>query len=550
MSLPSVNPTQTKAWKALEAHYKEVKPLHIRTLFSEDEKRAERFSISWEDILVDYSKNRIIPDTIKLLIDLAKEVRLEDAISGYFKGGKINETEGRAVLHTALRTSKKDIQLEGVNLIEVIQQVKNKIQTFSNAVISGVQKGCTNKSFTDIVNIGVGGSDLGPEMVVNALKYYKNHLNCHFINNVDGDHVNEIIKKLNPETTLFIVVSKSFTTQETITNALTVKEWFLSHGFESSAIAKHFVAVSANLDAVKDFGIDENNVFAMWDWVGGRFSLWSAVGLSISLAVGYDKFEELLEGANQMDIHFETTPFEDNIPVILALLSVWYNNFFKAESEAIIPYTQYLSKLPAYLQQAVMESNGKRVDRNGTPIDYQTGNIIWGQTGTNGQHAFFQLIHQGTKLIPTDFIAFQESLYENKNHHDKLIANCIAQTEALMLGKTEEQAIRELKQKGYSDSELKNISPYKVFEGNKPTNSIFIKRLTPKSLGKLIAMYEHKLFVQGIIWNIYSFDQFGVEYGKELAKTILNDFNTSQVSRHDTSTSALITTYTKTLLKG
>ncbi|WP_242092157.1 glucose-6-phosphate isomerase [Aestuariivivens sediminicola] len=537
MALPGINPTSTQAWKKLKAHYETVSNVHMKDLFLKDKHRADHLAIQWEDFYVDYSKNRITEETLQLLLDLVEEVQLKDAVASQFSGEKINRTEGRAVLHAALRAARSDaFYVDGVNVIPEVYEVREKIRNFTNQVVSGALKGYTGKAFTDVVNIGIGGSDLGPAMVVDALHYYKNHLTTHFVSNVDGDHVNEVIKALNPETTLFVVVSKTFTTQETLSNATTIKQWFLNTATQED-IAKHFVAVSTNLEAVKGFGIDEANVFPMWNWVGGRFSLWSAVGLTISLALGYDHFEGLLRGANAMDTHFKNTPFQKNIPVVLALISVWYNNFFKAESEAIIPYTQYLNQFATYLQQGIMESNGKSVDRNGNPIDYQTGTIIWGEPGTNAQHAFFQLIHQGTKLIPADFIGFVNSLHGNQDHQDKLISNFLAQTEALLNGKSEAEVIAE--------GTKQDIIPFKVFEGNKPTNTIFIDQLTPESLGKLIAMYEHKIFVQGIIWNIYSYDQFGVELGKQLATKILQEFNSTIVNKHDPSTFNLLNHYKK-----
>ena len=535
MHISKINPTTTAAWKNLEKHFKKVQHVAMKDLFAQNPNRAKDFTIRWEDFYVDFSKNRITDETFRLLLQLADEVHLKEAIQAYFSGEKINETENRAVLHTALRASRNaDVKVDGVHIMPEVISVKEKIKHFTEAVVSGKQKGFTNKAFTDVVNIGVGGSDLGPAMAVEALQYYKNHLTTHFVSNVDGDHVQEVIAKLDPETTLFIVVSKSFTTQETISNAKTIKDWFLSKEFgaKQEDIAKHFVAVSANIDKAKAFGISSNNIFPMWDWVGGRFSLWSAVGLSISLAVGNDHFEKLLQGANKMDIHFKTEAFKSNIPVILALLGVWYTNFYQTESEAVIPYSQYLDKFVAYLQQGVMESNGKGVDRNGKPVNYQTGSIIWGGPGTNAQHAFFQLIHQGTKLIPTDFIGFVQSLHGNKGHHDKLMSNFFAQTEALLNGKN----ITEV-----DGNEA--VIPFKVFEGNKPTNTILINKLTPESLGKLIAMYEHKIFVQGIIWNIFSFDQFGVELGKKLAGNILNDLKEGAFVNHDASTSELLKYY-------
>jgi glucose-6-phosphate isomerase len=543
MSLKSINPTKTKSWKKLSEHFKEIKQVQMKDLFKKDSGRASKFTIKWEDFYVDYSKNRINDETLKLLVELANEVELKDAIKKYFSGDIINQTENRAVLHTALRAQKtKKVIVDGVNVIPEIFEVKKKIEDFTNKIVKGELKGYTNKEFTDVVNIGIGGSDLGPAMVVDSLQYYKNNLTTHFVSNVDGDHVNEVIKTLDPETTLFVIVSKTFTTQETLSNANTIRNWFLKSANEK-AIAKHFVAVSTNISKVKEFGIAKENIFPMWDWVGGRFSLWSAVGLTISLAVGYKNFESLLEGANKMDGHFKNEPFESNIPVTLALISVWYNNFFHAETEAIIPYSQYLNQFATYLQQGIMESNGKSVDRNGKPIPYQTGTIIWGEPGTNAQHAFFQLIHQGTKLIPADFIGFVHSLHGNKDHQDKLISNYLAQTEALMNGKTEEEVLSELKSTNLSQSEIEFLLPFKVFQGNKPTNSIFINKLTPESLGKLIAMYEHKIFVQGIIWNIFSYDQFGVELGKQLASTILDDINGKSSNNHDSSTENLLRHY-------
>ncbi len=519
MTLKNINPTQTEAWKKLTQHFEETKDLTLTELFS-NASRKEVFTISQNDLELDYSKNKITSETMELLNELANEVELGDAIEKYFSGVKINATEGRAVLHTALRSnSEEEVIVDGKDIKPKIQTALRKIRAFSNKVISGKWKGYTGKSITDVVNIGIGGSDLGPDMVVESLKYYRNKLNVHFVSNVDGDHVSEVIRDLNPETTLFVIVSKTFTTQETISNANTIKDWFLRSG-SIFDVAKHFVAVSTNLNAVYDFGIDKNNVFPMWDWVGGRFSLWSAVGLSISLAVGFDNFRELLDGAEEMDLHFRNTEFNANIPVVLALLSVWYNNFYKAETEAILPYTQYLSKLPDYLQQAVMESNGKGVDRNGDVVNYQTGTIVWGSTGTNMQHAFMQLVHQGTKLIPADFIGYKESLHGLTSHHEKLMANYNAQMEALAFGKSAEEVHLELKTAGDFDK-INQLLPYKVFKGNRPSNAILFDKLTPKSLGKLIAMYEHKICVQGILWNLYSYDQFGVELGKELAKKIL-----------------------------
>nr|WP_315206164.1 glucose-6-phosphate isomerase [uncultured Flavobacterium sp.] len=540
MALNTINPTETSAWKKLEMHYNEMQKASMQELFQLDANRTEKFNLKWNDFLIDYSKNIINQETLQLLLQLADEVGLKSAIADYFDGAIINQTENRAVLHTALRAKESAIiNVDGDNVVSEIYEVKSKIKAFTNEVTSGERTGYTGKSFTDVVNIGIGGSDLGPAMAVEALQFYKNHLNVHFVSNVDGDHVNEIIKKLNPETTLFVIVSKTFTTQETLTNSETIRKWFLESATQED-VAKHFVAVSTNIQKVTEFGINPDNVFPMWDWVGGRFSLWSAVGLTISLAVGYDNFDELLEGANEMDEHFKTTDFDKNMPVILALLSVWYNNFFGAESEALIPYTQYLQKLAPYLQQGTMESNGKSVGRDGKPVNYQTGTIIWGEPGTNAQHAFFQLIHQGTKLIPADFIGFVTPLYGDNDHHDKLMSNFFAQTEALMHGKSGEQVQAEFDKQGISEDKAKFLLPFKVFAGNKPTNTILIQKLSPKTLGSLIALYEHKIFVQGIIWNIFSFDQWGVELGKQLANSILEEINTKTVKNHDSSTAFLL----------
>ena len=541
----NIDPTTTLAWKKLQEHFEEIKEVEMKQLFAEEPQRFNDFSIHWEDFLVDFSKNRITKETQEILLELAEECGLDKAIESYFGGESINRTENRPVLHTALRAKESDrVLVEGENVIPEIFEVKAKMQAFSDAIISGSKKGYSGLVFTDVVNIGIGGSDLGPAMLTEALKFYKNHLNVHYISNVDGDHVHETLKPLNPETTLFVIASKTFTTQETLSNAITSRKWFLKSASQE-AVQKHFVAVSSNVSKVKDFGIAEENIFPMWEWVGGRFSLWSAVGLSVSLAVGFQNFNELLEGANKMDLHFKNEPFTKNIPVQLALLSVWYNNFFKAESEAVIPYTQYLQKLPSYLQQAIMESNGKSVDRNGNPVTYETGNIIWGEPGTNSQHAFFQLIHQGTKLIPADFIGYKQSLFGDKEHHDKLMANYFAQTEALLKGKTEDEVKTELTNQGISSEEIKKLVPFKVFEGNKPTTSLLIDKLTPMSLGELIAMYEHKIFIQGVIWNIFSYDQWGVELGKQLASKILTEIETSKVSNHDNSTNKLLKFYLK-----
>ena len=540
MTLNTINPTTTAAWKKLEEHFKEMKSASMQEMFTNDITRTDKFNLKWNDFLIDYSKNIVSQDTIAILLELADETGLKDAINAYFLGGIINQTENRAVLHTALR-SKADavVKVNGQNVIPEIYAVKEKMKTFSSDIISGSKKGYTGKTFTDVVNIGIGGSDLGPAMAVEALQYYSNHLKVHFVSNVDGDHVNEVIKKLDPETTLFVIVSKTFTTQETLSNSETIKKWFLQTATQQD-IAKHFIAVSTNIEKVTAFGINPATIFPMWDWVGGRFSLWSAVGLTISLAVGYDNFEDLLLGANEMDEHFKTADFKNNIPVILALLSIWYNNFFGSESEVLIPYTQYLQKLAPYLQQGTMESNGKTIGRDGKPVNYQTGTIIWGEPGTNAQHAFFQLIHQGTKLIPADFIGFVKPLYGDKEQHNKLMSNFFAQTEALLHGKSEEKVKAEFKKQGLEGDQANKLLPFKVFSGNKPTNTILIDKLTPRALGSLIALYEHKIFVQGVIWNIFSFDQWGVELGKQLANSILDEIATKIVNEHDSSTSFLL----------
>lgn len=538
--MKNINPTHTEAWKKLTGHFNEAQEFQLKELFKNNPERGTDLKIQWEDFYVDFSKNLITSETRDLLMELAEEAGLEEAITAYFGGEPINRTENRAVLHTALRAAEGDeVNLDGKNIVPEVQEVKEKIRTFSEQVISGERKGFTGKAFTDIVNIGIGGSDLGPAMVTEALEYYKNHLKVHFISNVDGDHVHQSLQDLDPEMTLFVVVSKTFTTQETLSNANTARTWFLNKA-PKDAVSRHFVAVSSNVSAVEEFGMHPDNIFPMWDWVGGRFSLWSAVGLSIALSVGYNNFNSLLKGAHAMDEHFRITPFKENIPVQLALLTVWYNNFFKAETEAVIPYSQYLHRLPAYLQQAIMESNGKSVDRNGNTVDYQTGNIIWGEPGTNSQHAFFQLIHQGTKLIPSDFIGYKKSLFQDADHHNKLMANFFAQTEALMKGKTAEEVTEELRTKGLSDKELQALLPFKVFSGNKPTTTILIDQLTPESVGKLVAMYEHRIFVQGIIWNVYSYDQWGVELGKQLASKILGEMEQNDVLKHDSSTNNLL----------
>ncbi|MDC1393136.1 glucose-6-phosphate isomerase [Flavobacteriaceae bacterium] len=540
MSLSRINPAQTKAWTALQDHFNQDNTSDIKSLFESESNRAKDFSIKWNNFYVDYSKNALSKKTMDLLIDLSKEVGLSEAIAHYFNGTAINETESRAVLHTALRDKDATpINVDGENIIPQIREVKAQMKAFSNDIINGTKRGYTGKAFTDVVNIGIGGSDLGPAMVVEALKFYKNHLKVHFVSNVDGDHVQEVIRELNPETTLFVVVSKTFTTQETLSNATTIKNWFLETASQED-VAKHFAAVSTNTQKISDFGIVPAHVFTMWDWVGGRFSLWSAVGLSIALAVGYDHFEAMLDGAFEMDQHFKHSPFKENIPVVLSLISIWYANFHKAETQAIIPYTQYLSRFSAYLQQGIMESNGKCFDRSGNRVSYETETVIWGEPGTNSQHAFFQLMHQGTKLIPADFIGFKKSLHGDTDHHNKLMANFFAQTEALLSGKTRTQVDQEFAEKGTDPALAAKVAPFKVFEGNKPTNTLLIDQLTPETLGSLIALYEHKIFVQGVIWNIFSYDQWGVELGKQLATNILSDIVGITKGQHDPSTQLLL----------
>lgn len=540
MSLSRINPAQTKAWTALQDHFNQDNTSDIKSLFESESNRAKDFSIQWNNFYVDYSKNALSKKTMDLLIDLSKEVGLSEAIAHYFNGTAINETESRAVLHTALRDKDATpINVDGENIIPQIREVKAQMKAFSNDIINGTKRGYTGKAFTDVVNIGIGGSDLGPAMVVEALKFYKNHLKVHFVSNVDGDHVQEVIRELNPETTLFVVVSKTFTTQETLSNATTIKNWFLETASQED-VAKHFAAVSTNTQKISDFGIVPAHVFTMWDWVGGRFSLWSAVGLSIALAVGYDHFEAMLDGAFEMDQHFKHSPFKENIPVVLSLISIWYANFHNAETQAIIPYTQYLSRFSAYLQQGIMESNGKCFDRSGNRVSYETETVIWGEPGTNSQHAFFQLMHQGTKLIPADFIGFKKSLHGDTDHHNKLMANFFAQTEALLSGKTRAQVDQEFAEKGTDPALAEKVAPFKVFEGNKPTNTLLIDQLTPETLGSLIALYEHKIFVQGVIWNIFSYDQWGVELGKQLATNILSDIVGITKGQHDPSTQLLL----------
>jgi len=540
-------PTQLSSWNKLKEHYYQVSPIQMKDMFANDSNRFQTFSIKFNDILVDYSKNRITDETKNLLIALAHESGLRSAIDNMFGGVRINNTENRAVLHIALRNqSSSHVTAEGEDVMQKIRPVLEKMKGFCLKVRSGEWKGYTGKSITDVVNIGIGGSDLGPYMVTEALKpYSKTGPKVHFVSNVDGTHIVEALSSLNPETTLFIIASKTFTTQETLTNAETARDWFLKSANEKSYVAKHFVALSTNAKEVGAFGIDTDNMFEFWDWVGGRYSLWSAIGLSIAVNIGYDNFEELLIGAYEMDEHFRTAPFENNIPVVLAVLGVWYNNFFDAQSHGILPYDQYMHRFPAYFQQGDMESNGKGVTKDGEVIsDYSTGPIIWGEPGTNGQHAFYQLIHQGTKLIPCDFLAPVVSQNPVGDHHAKLLANFFAQTEALMKGKTSEEAKSELQKEGLSGEALEKLLPHKVFTGNRPTNSIMFKRLTPKVLGSLIAMYEHKIYTQGVIWNVNSFDQWGVELGKQLAKKILGELSDdAPISTHDASTNGLINYY-------
>ena len=548
--LKSVPFDQTHAFSLLTKHREEIAQTTIKDLFKNDSERFDKFSIRFEDILLDYSKNIITDKTKATLVALANECELDDAIERMFTGDVINKTENRAVLHVALRNrSNSPIGVDGQEIMPEINAVLEKMKGFSEKVISGKWKGYSDKAITDVVNIGIGGSDLGPVMVTEALKPYKNHLKLHFVSNVDGTHIAEVLKKINPETTLFLIASKTFTTQETMSNANSARDWFLANGGSSENVAKHFVAVSTNEKLVTAFGIDPENMFGFWDWVGGRYSLWSAIGLSIVLSVGYDNFVELLEGAHSMDKHFRTADFNENIPVTLALLGIWYNNFFGAETQAILPYDQYMHRFAAYFQQGDMESNGKQVGRDGNVVNYQTGPIIWGEPGTNGQHAFYQLIHQGTKMIPADFLAPAISHNPIAQHHQMLLSNFFAQTEALMNGKTREVVEDELVKAGKTQAEaerrpIAELAPFKVFTGNRPTNSIMFKLLTPKTLGSLIAMYEHKIFVQGIIWNVFSFDQWGVELGKQLANQILPELTDNEkVTSHDSSTNGLINAY-------
>lgn len=544
--LKKIDPTQTPEWKELENHFEKMKSVHMKSLFQNDPERFQKFSSQFNDIFIDYSKNIITSETKQLLLDLAKSCDVDNAISAMFNGEAINETEERAVLHTALRNrGDRKVLVDGADVMPDVRSALSKMKSFADQITGGHWKGFRGKPIKNIVNIGIGGSDLGPVMVTEALKPYATHgIKPYFVSNVDGTHLAETLKEINAEETLFMIASKTFTTQETMTNANSAKDWFLSQGASEADVAKHFVALSTNAESVAAFGIDTNNMFEFWDWVGGRYSLWSSIGLSIACTIGYDNFEALLEGAYQMDEHFRSTELENNLPVILALIGIWYGNFFGSESEAILPYDQYLHRFAAYFQQGNMESNGKYVARNGEKVNYQTGPIVWGEPGTNGQHAFYQLIHQGTKLIPCDFLAPANSHNPVGDHHPKLLSNFFAQTEALMNGKTLEEVTAELKAAGKSQEEIDQLAAFKVFEGNRPTNSILFKKLTPEVLGSLIALYEHKIYVQGVIWNIFSFDQWGVELGKVLAKKILPELtNLDEVSSHDASTNGLINTY-------
>lgn len=539
---PNHNPTETQAWVSLQQHYLEMQATTMRDLFEEDRGRFEKLHLTFSDILVDFSKNIMTTDTLALLKRLAEETELPDAIQAMFNGEKINQTEARAVWHVALRNqSGRAMVLDGQDVMPEVNRVLDQIRNFSDGLLSGAWKGYSGKEITDIVNIGIGGSDLGPLMVCEALRPYHRHIRPHFVSNVDGTHLAETLKRVNPETTLFIIASKTFTTQETMTNAESAKRWFLEATGGRGDVARHFVAVSTNSKAVTAFGIAPENMFVFWDWVGGRYSLWSAIGLPIACTIGFERFQELLQGAFDMDEHFRTQPLDKNIPVVLGLLGIWYTNFFGATSEAILPYDQYMHRFAAYFQQGNMESNGKSVDRNGHPVDYPTGPVIWGEPGTNGQHAFYQLIHQGTHLIPCDFLAPVVSHNAVADHHEKLLSNFFAQTEALMKGKTAEEVEAELRAAGMDEEALEFHVPYRIFAGNKPTNSILFRQLTPRVLGSLIAMYEHKIFVQGVIWNIFSFDQWGVELGKVLAKKILPELTSAgEVTTHDSSTNGLI----------
>ncbi|MBQ1782379.1 MAG: glucose-6-phosphate isomerase [Gammaproteobacteria bacterium] len=543
--LKAINPTTTPAWSQLVSHAEVMKKTTIAALFAADGERFAKYSITLGDMLFDYAKNLITDDTLKALLALADQCQLPAAIEAMFRGDKINATENRAVLHTALRNrSNTPVMVDGADVMPAVNHELAKMKAFCARVHSGAWQGYTGKAITDIVNIGIGGSDLGPVMVTEALKPYSTGITPHFVSNVDGTHIAETLKKVNPETTLFLVASKTFTTQETMTNAISARDWFLAAAGDKAHVAKHFVALSTNKSAVEAFGIDPANMFEFWDWVGGRYSLWSAIGLSIALTIGYDNFEQLLDGAHAADVHFRSAELGQNVPVLMALIGLWYGNFFGADSEAILPYDQYLHRFAAYFQQGNMESNGKYVDRNGQPVNYQTGPIIWGEPGTNGQHAFYQLIHQGTKLIPCDFIAPAISHNPIGDHHPKLLSNFFAQTEALAFGKSREQVEAEYLAAGKTLAEVADLVPHKVFEGNRPTNSILVKQITPFVLGQLIALYEHKIFAQGVLWNVYSFDQWGVELGKQLANKILPELaNSAAISSHDSSTNGLINSY-------
>ena len=541
--LPKINPTRSRTWSKLNDHHRKIKDVKMKDLFASDSERFNRFHLQFKDILVDYSKNRITDETLRLLLELAQEVGVKKAVKDMFTGEKINETEDRAVLHVALRNRKNSpIYVDGQNVMPQVNAVLQKMEGFTKKIRSGDWKGYRGGRITDIVNIGIGGSDLGPVMVTEALRPYADkELAVHFVSNIDGTHITETLKNLNPATTLFLIASKTFTTQETMTNAFRARDWFLKEAGDSGHVARHFVALSTNVKKVEEFGIDKNNMFEFWDWVGGRYSLWSAIGLSIACYIGFDNFADLLAGAHDMDRHLLETPFDKNIPVILALIGIWYNNFFGAATEVILPYDQYMHRFPAYFQQGNMESNGKSAGRHGKRVKYQTGPVIWGEPGTNGQHAFYQLIHQGTKFIPADFLTPAVSHNPVGEHHNILLSNFFAQTEALMNGKTKEDVVAELKKAGKTDLEIEKLTPHKIFAGNKPTNSILFKKLTPKVLGSLIAMYEHKIFIQGVIWNIFSFDQWGVELGKQLANNILPEIKgDKRVNSHDSSTNGLI----------
>lgn len=544
--LSRINPTKTQAWTKLQAHYHQLSEVNMLQLFHEQPDRFEHFHLWFEDMLIDYSKNIATQETMKLLLELAENCQLNTAIEALFTGHPINETEGRAVLHTALRNrSQEAVYVDGEDVMPQVHAVLSQMEQFCGTLHSGAWRGYTGKPIKDIVNIGIGGSDLGPVMVTEALRpYWQPGIQVHFVSNVDGTHLAETLRRIEADTTLFIIASKTFTTQETMANAQSARAWFLSHAMHEEHVKKHFVAVSTNTEGVRAFGIDPANMFVFWDWVGGRYSLTSSIGLSIACTIGFDNFISLLEGFHAMDRHFREAPFEKNAPVLLALLGIWYNNFFGAETEAILPYDQYLHRFPAYFQQGNMESNGKRIDRSGQPVDYQTGPVVWGEPGTNGQHAFYQLIHQGTKLIPCDFIAAARSHNPIGDHHTLLLSNFFAQTEALMKGKSAEEVRAELQAKGMTPQAIETLLPFKVFSGNRPTNSILFRQLTPHRLGSLVALYEHKIFVQGVIWNIYSFDQWGVELGKQLANAILPELTTKEdVDSHDSSTNGLINAY-------